>query len=753
MRARCVDLAGNSRPLAAPTPDGAAAPDEQFGRLEPIASPVVVRHEPRPDPGLGDTATTLVIRSELGQPAKEIGAVDRLLFPPRVGQDLCELHGLPAGGNDPASYAELVGRDAVSLGDQAGTDARTGEIVATGPARQEVKYLCDPAAAGVRFFLPELGDEVVVGLRGAWPAREALRLDFAAGANGLVVEPDDSTALRVTLEQAEIIGGTVSFSLDPAFLDQQGLWQRFTPEEQDELRDLVLAGGHWMISARRPVTFVHAVRVPLLAPAVVDLAPTRKLGSAAMVLDGQLSVHRKSTGEVHLTATWSELIDDLGQDGPSERTTRVALGSLQVSRSDEETLDVVAFRSKLPDTAHHVADLAVEAFSSFSLYFTERRDVSFTRGPIPLHADGVVESSVEVTVIGGERLTAGSDYRVDGTRGQLTILPGSKVPSGTKLDVQYLPLPVSRRSDEHVEVFSMDVQNTVPPPPPLVHSLVPAFARSSQSSDTRLEARHNGRVVRVYVDRPWLVSGPGELLGVVVATGRTDPATASWLGRDPFAEGDGPRRGLRAADLPRATAVVTSLDGRFDVAGHPVTYDGRQGRWFADIELPDVGYRSFARLVLARVQPISVRGAALSTFVATEPLRLGVDRQIVVRADGDGYVVEVTGTEHDGVPDATTAAGDLLANRIRAVLQDVEPGIVDADLRWRDTATAVDLAHDGDGSGPAWSGRLAVTQDGSPQRILVEELEPSMRRGSGGLEVGWNVVHVETFELPVTVPA
>jgi len=291
MRARCVDLAGNSPPLTAPTPAGAAAPDEQFGRLEPVASPVLVRHEPRPDPGLGDTATTLVIRSELDQPAKEVAPADRLLFPPRVGQDLCELHGLPAGGNDPASYADLVARDAMSLGDQAGTDPRTGEIVAAGPPRQEVKYLCDPSAAGVRFYLPELGDEVLVGLRGAWPAREALRLELAAGPNGRLAEPDDSTALRVTLDQAEIIGGTVSFSLDEAFVDQHGLWQRFTPEEQDELRDMVLAGGHWMISARRPVTFVHAVRVPLTAPAVVGLAPSRKLGRAALVLDGQLDVH------------------------------------------------------------------------------------------------------------------------------------------------------------------------------------------------------------------------------------------------------------------------------------------------------------------------------------------------------------------------------------------------------------------------------------------------------------------------------
>ena len=101
MRARCVDLAGNSQPLSAKEGEDALPPPETFGRLEPIAAPVVVRRTPRPVPGVGDTSGLLVLRSDIDIPDKDVAEVDRLLFPGRVGPDLCELHGLPAGGADP----------------------------------------------------------------------------------------------------------------------------------------------------------------------------------------------------------------------------------------------------------------------------------------------------------------------------------------------------------------------------------------------------------------------------------------------------------------------------------------------------------------------------------------------------------------------------------------------------------------------------------------------------------------------------
>ncbi len=86
LRARCVDLAGDSRPLDAPTPPSALPPVETFGRLEPIAAPTVVRRQPRPVPGVGDEPGTIVLRSDYHIDDAEVAAQERLLFPGRVGR-------------------------------------------------------------------------------------------------------------------------------------------------------------------------------------------------------------------------------------------------------------------------------------------------------------------------------------------------------------------------------------------------------------------------------------------------------------------------------------------------------------------------------------------------------------------------------------------------------------------------------------------------------------------------------------------
>jgi hypothetical protein len=46
--------------------------------------------------------------------------------------------------------------------------------------------------------------------------------------------------------------------------------------------------------------------------------------------------------------------------------------------------------------------------------------------------------------------------------------------------------------------------------------------------------------------------------------------------------------------------------------------------------------------------------------------------------------------------------------------------------------------------------RLEPVDAAMPVRILVEELEPTMRRNGSGPEVARTVVHVEGVELPVS---
>ena len=86
----------------------ALPPVETFGRLEPIAAPLVVRRRPRPVPGVGDDArhdraAQRLRRRRRRRCRRRSGCCSR----PQVGQDLCELHGQPAGGADPGSYRLL----------------------------------------------------------------------------------------------------------------------------------------------------------------------------------------------------------------------------------------------------------------------------------------------------------------------------------------------------------------------------------------------------------------------------------------------------------------------------------------------------------------------------------------------------------------------------------------------------------------------------------------------------------------------
>ena len=536
MRARCVDLAGNSQPLSAKEGADAAAPPETFGRLEPVAAPVVVRRTPRPVPGVGETTHVLVLRSDIDVPDKEVAETDRLLFPGRVGPDLCELHGLPNGGADPASYAELVVRDALDLTDQTVTDPVSGEVLAgvavkgriePGATRQPIGYLSDPAIGGVRLGIA--GEEVVVDLADSWPQRDTVRLVVAAGEGAPDVRPDADTDVRVFVAKGEIVGLEPSFRIADELLEHFALWQRLTVEEQDQLRAQIAGGGHWMFTPARPLTLVHAVRRPLLAPSVDDLDGDRTLGSSAVVLDGSLVASTTSTERVTMTATWTDLVDDLTLDAPEPRSTSVVLGEVLVPRSAKNEVTIESLRAELHDTKRHRASVNLEAYTSFAAYFTEEKALPMPTSRVLLDGRGVVVGSVEVTVTAtGVRAERGTDFIVNGPAGTLVRNPRGGLAAGESVTVRYIPLPISRVSTEDgAKPFTMLLPNTAVPPPPVVDEVIPSFAEGADGT-------RSGQVLRVYLARPWLVTGEGEQLAVVL---EADGTTGTVVGRDPITTG------------------------------------------------------------------------------------------------------------------------------------------------------------------------------------------------------------------------
>ncbi len=749
LRARCVDLAGNGPALGETPPVDGESPPTRFGRLAPLVPPLPLRRASRPDPGVGDLPDVLVIRSEVDQADGDTPPTDRLLFPPRVSQSRLERHDLPAGGNDPASYALIAARDARSLTDQTVVDPETGELVAggavvdgqvsAGPTRPPVGYLVDPVAANAALIGLPGGDPAVPVLMsyGTWPDAEAVQLELRAGSGAPAVAPAQRR-VTVRLPKGTVATAELSSAPDAAFLQHMALGQGLDADATRTAR----RGLNHALSPRRPVTLVHAVPQPVDAPLFGPMSGTRTaVGQTDVVIDGTLGVHRSSTEHVVLRSRWLDPVDDPAADEPIDQVTKRVVSDVVIATESDDgpAEDLVATSLELGDTKRRVVELVAEGFSRFSRYFTERIDFA-TGAPgatLPLHEGGVVPSSVVLSRRdGSERFTRGVHFAVD-RDGELSILDTAAIPRGTLCRVEFVPRPVSRLSLEADtgRTVSLDVPSSSAPGLPAVAGVVPAFSRQVSETATSITVDHDGRVLRLHLDRPWFSSGIGELLGVAVdSPGAPEPVLTRW-GRDPLTAGPGATVDPTTADFPAATEVGTGVDGRFDVAGHEVTFDADRRLWTADVPIDATfGYRPFVRLAVCRFQPHALDGQHASGTVGLDPLRLGAHRRVeVTQASGNQADVRLTGPDD--------------VNVVSVVLQEADPAIADADLKWHDVSTTV-LSRSGTTAAAVHEGLVGIPQTGNERRLVVEDAEPVTVEDGGALVDGTVVAYREVIPVP-----
>jgi hypothetical protein len=184
LRARAVDLAGNSLLLGDPLTDllshSFALPQDPEGfaylRYEPVAAPLVVMRDPAAVTGPGSAVDRLVIRTfnsnaSLDDAAANTSASDRHIVPPRASVEICEHLGLfdDAAGHlrgDAATWRLIGERDAGELPLSAITVAgKTDSYPLIAAAKfGPLPYLPDPLSRGAAFRdLPGTGQ----GVRGA----------------------------------------------------------------------------------------------------------------------------------------------------------------------------------------------------------------------------------------------------------------------------------------------------------------------------------------------------------------------------------------------------------------------------------------------------------------------------------------------------------------------------------------------------------------------------------------------------------
>lgn len=209
MRARAVDVAGNSLPLDGVVTDGlstlfATPPDPRgfaYLRYEPVAAPFVVLRDPAGVSSSGSAIDRLVIRTFNDAPSKDgaaadLGGSERHILPPRIAVEMGERLGMfddTAGKlrGDAATYALIRERDEGKVSAQA-VPGQTEPMPLIGDPQAIVPYLPDLLARGA----------VLRDLPGARPGSTA-RADASTSADPVVypaphdANPQPTSALVV----------------------------------------------------------------------------------------------------------------------------------------------------------------------------------------------------------------------------------------------------------------------------------------------------------------------------------------------------------------------------------------------------------------------------------------------------------------------------------------------------------------------------------------------------------------------------
>lgn len=617
LRARAVDLAGNSVPFGDPRerPDAPwmqSTGDITYTRFEPVSSPALALRKSPPPPG--ESLARLVIRSNYDTEIEE--ASERHVAPPKTSQQLAETHGM-------FDLPTEIRKDAYQV-----ITAKEGSLndCHPEPSLQPLPYLPDPLARGAAFRdLPGTPpDEVKMydfGKPEKWPEARPFRICLIEG-DGAPDWDNGARVLTVQLPKAEVARVKLSSYLTQNDLQLMGMWRWIEeikgylhPKVFAPMLNAALTGSFWLLTPFREITLVHAVRQPLKEPVLV-LDPSKGLGKTYANLNGTVAVHGKSTIKLDVTAEWSEPVDDLSDSGPKTIRGKAHVFEAPVNL-DGDPVTVNGGKVR---------------------YWTDKDIVLMGSGPVqtdiaaPRHEFGDTKyRSVTYAAIATTRFR------------------------------EYFP-PDSKESFTRKSAYeTKDILNSARPAAPKVLYVLPVFGWGEKEWVLNgVTRKRSGGCLRVYLERPWYSSGDGERLGVVLwekqggyfslGTPEIPEELKSYVtqwGMDPiwlsgptyatqslanFKRTSGTQTGLSLDELPANLSANPKY--QVSVAGYPVEYDDKRRLWYCDIEL-DAGpsYFPFVRLALARYQPKSVEGAHLSRVVLADFVQLAPDRTATVVFD------------------------------------------------------------------------------------------------------------------------
>lgn len=742
-RARAADLVGE--PLGVETNREHITRAITYRRFDPVAPPMVLLAEPLQ---LGQRPSETLHRLVLPTPTRGFSteSVTRCFIPPMTTYRMAEQHGVYDSLTEKQSPRDLGGYQEVLLGRTKegcfgfptwSPDGKQQIPIAQPPESKERRhYLPDPLAKCICVRIEDLvtGEEIELpphpwyGQHSAWPNAKLLRIRLQGRADGRarvgaewLHDPD---TLAIALPAAWVARVRISCGMEHSDLPLLGAlaeWERnaseckpqIVPLRDDETKkkvhERVACGCHEMVSPSQELMLIHPVTTPLLDPVIERMLVIREKETALAKFDTRLLVDRKSTGRVKVDAEWEDCHDDPALPAPDmHQKHKATIAKSQVSpvTGKEESVPEITIDS--PEAAadygaqepNAIDETLVHAFDDTRAYVVSYKATAFTR------------------------------FEHD-------------LPPGTNIEKR------SRAS----KVIEVAVPSSARPPEPAIRCIIPTFQWERKTDRFHLEpharfesARRSG--LRVLLERPWCVSGKGEMLGVVLwpALGGTQaealnsrrpaamlpaaeipeklqPLVTRW-GMDPIWNAAPTSLAPTANHFPNATfATNLSLpelphDERVTVAAYTPQFDQYRNAWYCDIAVERVpSYWPFLRLALVRYQPLSQSGFELSPVRLADFVQIVPDRAATVMRmpeDKQALFVEIHG--QDG-----GKACELEGNEIDVTVErrcEAESG----GFAWvPDVHYAVERTK---GSRDAlWSGLLRLKSGTGARRILIRESE------------------------------
>ncbi|HEY2946884.1 MAG TPA: hypothetical protein VGJ53_00555 [Micromonosporaceae bacterium] len=527
MRARTVDLAGNSVPFSEeelePPEPHLVSEAQPYLRFEPLPSPAVLRRHLDTE---GESLEHLAIRSNLGispadyaelpevkQALADAGAPhgyaedsQRHLAPPKASQQMAEQDGRfdAAFGGTPAQVTAALRvalREEGTFLDETIVDPATGQktiaqapisLFPPGTALPPVRgaglpggayafcpdpnvilpYLPDPLAIGVSLTGRDFaGAEVfhqVASFPGGWPALVPFRLRLSEGPLGAAFA---GGVLEVRLPKAEVVWARLASVFSDGRLEDLAIWRWVpAPDRTDALKKAAIEGRHWMLTPFREVIFTHAVQQPLVVPDMTRVKSSRALGDTFAAFRGPIVNHARSTGRLDAFGEWTEDVDLITDDEPRMRAFgtevphRAQAFGFDIRRS-EDSAEVALHQSR-----HEFGDTKYRRIVYHSVATTRFREFL----PRPLTDLPANIQRVEGTTDAGGTLKPGLEHHI---------------------------LSAAR------------------PAAPEVLYVLPTFRWERQDEGDHRKHVRRGKAVRIWLRRPWFSSGDGEQLGVILEPG------------------------------------------------------------------------------------------------------------------------------------------------------------------------------------------------------------------------------------------